>query len=332
MSIFAIIIEYNRKTTCNLHFTDVLDSLVRDHNCVFDNIESLINNKNNIKNYFMEKYKSIPKYFITFCGIGSCEPIVDELASLLKIVLITDDIHQGSSVRMARIPVYNKSYICLNTYGYQFNRWGLPNNCNNYFYPHSALQLLETNENPINKVLVSGRLDKIYPDRLYVANLAKQNNNIELLRCNFGYSVNNNENLIFGLKYYDHLNKYLACFVDTIYTRDYVLAKTFEICASGSLLLCMNEHLIHIYEQLGFIDGVNYMSCTKNNVEEKINYIVNPENRDIIDNIRRKGHELVKEKHNSKYRLKILLDILNDKHESNIYTNPIYDTLYKLAF
>lgn len=327
--IMAIIIEYNKSSTLYFSITGMLDNMVLNHNCKFDTPENLNNKKNNLKDYMLEKYGCIPKFLISFLELESFENIIDELSNILKVVFIIDDIHHSKRIRKVRCPVINKSYICFNTYGYQFNKWGLPNIENNYFFPHSAHWIIDFNENPINKVLGSGRISSIYPDREFFFNLAEKNKHVEIFKCSFGYR-DSNQNNIFGKRFYEYLNKYLCCFVDC--ARDYILCKTFEICGCGSLLLCMNENLVDIFEKLGFKDNYNYISCNRENIEEKIKFIVDDNNKSTIDQIRKNGYELIKEKHNSDYRCKIFIDILNGNFKSDVHHNIIYDTKYKLAF
>ena len=62
---------------------------------------------------------------------------------------------------------------------------------------------------------------------------------------------------------------------------------------------------------LGFIDGVNYISCTMNNMEEKISYILNPQNRENIDNIRKNAYEFVWKYHTQTERLKYINNIIH---------------------
>ena len=94
----------------------------------------------------------------------------------------------------------------------------------------------------------------------------------------------------------------------------------------------MNPNIKDIYEQMGFIDGENYISCTRDNIIEKINFILNPENKDLIDKIRFKGYELVKNKHYYLYRYEVFMKILDGKFESKQYINSKYTTSYYLAF
>ena len=114
---------------------------------------------------------------------------------------------------------------------------------------------------------------------------------------------------------------YICCFVDA--ARDYILAKVFEICASGSLLLYMNFNIIQECEKLGFIDGINYISCTQENFIEKVNWILNPNNINLVNSIRLAGYELIKQKHTYLNRYNELLFLLENENNNDTRENTI---------
>jgi len=321
---FAIINHFSDNYVYNYHIYMLLTQIMTDTDSKFIDVNQLGKNKGNIKNYLLETYNTIPKYYITFGGIGSLDPIIDELTHILKVIIFCDDIHHSRRLAIARVKPYLQSYLNFNTYGYQLNRWTLPNVKNNYYFPHAVRWTLDINKNPINKILVSGMVCDVYPDRIYAINL--KHPKIDILKK----TTHDDKSVPIGINFFKYLNKYLCCFVDT--ARDYILAKTFEICGVGSLLLCMNPNLLDIFEQLGFIDGYNYISCTRENIIEKIDYITNPDNRKDIDIIRERGYNLIKEKHTWEYRYKTFLEILDGKFIAKKCFNPKYGTDYYLGF
>ena len=76
-----------------------------------------------------------------------------------------------------------------------------------------------------------------------------------------------------------------------------MINKCFEIPAAGCLLLLYDEHIKDPLKKIGFIDGINYISCNKVNLLEKIDFICNEKNIKIITDIRKKGQKLVYERH-----------------------------------
>jgi len=63
-------------------------------------------------------------------------------------------------------------------------------------------------------------------------------------------------------------------------------------------------------KEMGFIDGENYISCNKDNLIEKIEWICDEKNRNEVDYIRRNGNELVKNNHTDEARYNFILSII----------------------
>lgn len=75
----------------------------------------------------------------------------------------------------------------------------------------------------------------------------------------------------------------------------------FEIPASGSLLL-LNAEMVPIVSQLGFFDGVHYVSYTADSLHSVIDAVLDPKRRAAVDVIRRQGQELVLARHMTSHR------------------------------
>jgi hypothetical protein len=179
-----------------------------------------------------------------------------------------------------------------------------------YFLPHSAINDFDCdfNNNPVNKILISGALNKdIYPLRDYLIGLNKDLDFKGLIDYfkHPGYRSKTTD-----CKYYaQEINKYLCCFTDC--AKDYLLLKFFEIPATGSLLLCEVNDVTHpIMNNLGFIDMENCVFCNKDNLKQKIKYILDPKNRDEIDRIRINGKLLIINRHSAEHRAKYINDII----------------------
>jgi hypothetical protein len=311
----AVINNIDDSSTRHKHITFIFDMLIKNHNCSYISLDELSPHVNNLPDYFLSKFNCIPSYFITFAGIGSFTHLIYKINKIMKFVCIIDDIHHAKSIRNARLPVLNKADIILSTYAYEYTYWHLPQPKKLFFFPHSAAWIIDFNENPINKVLISGRVSNTYEDRLFMYNLAETNTNLEILKCDFNYNVYNNltkSSLLCHENYYKYLNNYICCFVDT--ARNYMLAKVFEILASGSLLLCMNENIIDIFKDIGLEDGINYISCNRNNVNDKVNFITDINNITTINTIRKNGHLLLINKHHYIHRYNMLLNILTNNN------------------
>ena len=168
-------------------------------------------------------------------------------------------------------------------------------------------------KNTINKLLLSGRISANYPERVILNNL--KFNKIKKYNYNKSDKMRNNNN------YNLELNKHFACFTSSVYIKrkligaknndkfysskkmfgpihntHMILLKTFEILASGSLLVMPKKEEEYL-KNFGLINNVNcYLIDFSKNIKNQINHIFNNiENYNIV---RKKGQELAKEKFN----------------------------------
>lgn len=166
------------------------------------------------------------------------------------------------------------------------------------------------NNTPKEKIFVSGTIISEYPLRNYIL---KYKEYIEILEHP---TYNNYKHNIIDEKYYNKLSEYLCCFTDSSKYK-YVLLKVFEICSVGSLLLCDELIQDELYN-LGFENNINYISCNKENLESKMKWILDKNNREIVDEIRLKGMNLVKNNHNTNNRSESFNSLINNKYFTDI--------------
>ncbi len=107
----------------------------------------------------------------------------------------------------------------------------------------------------------------------------------------------------FQESYANVVSGYLAALVVTHNaSRRYLVAKFFEVAATGSLLLA-DDRVRGELEVLGFRDRVHCLFCNAKNVRVKIDYVLDPQNRSVVDAIRRLGQSLVRKNHSLVNRL-----------------------------
>lgn len=220
---------------------------------------------------------------------------------------ITTDPYVPPSIGTDQDTAANEAYTILNnldtlrvsylhcvdseTYSYFWNKH--VSTCKNVLYWSDSCAypdcLTQFNENPINKVLVSGCCKPTaYPERDMMLGL----NNVEqkpyVAECDNG-------------AYSRYLNNYLCSFVGPVHVRrtgsmehEYnkiVVLKVFETLGSGALLL-----VPRIYEEvlnkIGLFDKENCMVVDMgeaSGIQDTIDFITNKANRALIDEIRRNG-------------------------------------------
>ena len=164
------------------------------------------------------------------------------------------------------------------------------------------------NNNPENNIILSGKINSQYPERLKLLNL--KNQNVVLLKYDFNYRFKNKTD-----EYVKLLSKFLCGFVSGATNPIYkfgIVHKIYEVLSAGCLLLCPESHE-NLLTKIGLVKNVNYMCINfVNNPNKTINFICNEKNREFINNIRKKGHELAKNVFNAENKYKEFLNIIEN--------------------
>jgi hypothetical protein len=174
--------------------------------------------------------------------------------------------------------------------------------------PHAASTdfMLPYNEAAENSIFISGAVSHHYPLRQQMMKLFAQNSYSIKSHphpgYHAGYDYNSNSNI--GRGYAEKINKYRVGFTDCLTFR-YVVAKYFEIPATGALLLAegaVKEPL----KELGFIENVHYIPVSQEDLEERVKYVLDETNREELDQVRRRAQKLVWERHTTSNRAKLI--------------------------
>jgi hypothetical protein len=122
-------------------------------------------------------------------------------------------------------------------------------------------------------------------------------------RCDFDHETNTS----IGRGYAKRINYHRAAFTDSsIYT--YSVAKYFEIPATGSLLLA-DRAVSAPLKGIGFTEGVHCIGVSEEDLEEKIEYVLDENNHHELDQVRRNGQELVWQRHKTSDRARSINEI-----------------------
>ena len=135
-------------------------------------------------------------------------------------------------------------------------------------------------------------MSNFYSERIRLAKIASKCPGVVVQKC---FSKAENYQMILG--------SYLGCFV-ALPSESYpnLVAKFFEVPASGSLLIAYTGSKHKIFESLGWKDRTNYFNVTPSTIAESFAFILDPANCDEIKKIRRAGYELVCKHHTIKHR------------------------------
>jgi hypothetical protein len=223
--------------------------------------------------------------------------------------VFADDLHEvaGPEPKRARkLEAFTACDTVLCPYAYRFDEFypELQRRRRVEWIPHSASADFDVpfEERPRNKILLSGAGGPSYPLRGRLKDLQEANHpaidhcDHPGYRCDYDYERDPQV----GIGYARRLRQYKAAFTDAS-VFGYVVAKYFEIPATGALLFA-DGSVAGPLAELGFADGEHYLSATLANVDERIDYVVDPRNDEVLDGIRRRGRELVRARHRTRDR------------------------------
>jgi hypothetical protein len=245
-------------------------------------------------------------FWETYEHLNLLEPRLRDLGC--RIALFVDDLHVLGDLEHQRPPKARALELCdvvLASYGYAFERH-YPELAGKRveWVPHAASPdfCLELEPAPQKAVLLSGFVSAHYPLRMQLKRLYDAGRaGIEFLP-HPGYYENYdyNSDARIGTGYARAIHQRLVGFTDPT-VLDYVVAKYFEIPATGALLLA-GDSVRQPLEELGFAGGRDYLPVSEENLEEQLEYVLDDRNRERIDDIRREGQTLVQARHTTRDR------------------------------
>jgi hypothetical protein len=232
--------------------------------------------------------------------------------------VFADDLHSwGDDMARVKHSAFSACDAVLATYAYAFESFfpDLSGAKEVVWVPHSASPdfLIQLNERPLNAVLLSGAVNDYYPLRQRLKALHERSpERVAYLphpgyHCGYDYESDPRV----GRGYARTLHRHRACFTDSL-KYGYVVAKYFEIPATGSLLLAdasVGEHLT----KLGFVEGVHYLPVTGEDMEEKVSYVLDGANHASLDEVRRAGQALVWERHKTADRARLINEVCGEQ-------------------
>jgi len=221
--------------------------------------------------------------------------------------VVADDLHWfDDQARQMKSVGFALADAVLATYGYRWDHF-YPQFCTTkrvVWIPHAASPdfIVPYNPQPQNFVLLSGAITGHYPLRQQLKVLHGRGSYPIVYQPHPGYytGYDYQTDEYVGSGFARTLNSFRAAFTDSLVYR-YVVAKYFEIPATGALLLA-DEAVSGPLSQLGFIKHQHYVPVSKENLEEQIQFVLDEKNHEELDQIRKAGQNLVWQKHRTSDR------------------------------
>jgi Glycosyl transferases group 1 len=225
-----------------------------------------------------------------------------------------DDLHWWDRrMREIKVVVFALSDVILTTYAYCWSKLYPELSYKRVeWIPHSASPdfMLSLNRCPKNSIFLSGAINEAYPLRQRMLKLHGEGSYaIEYLRhpgyyCGYNYESDAN----IGRGYAQRIHGARAGFADSVFPHAYLVAKYFEIPATGALLLA-DDSVSPYLAKLGFEANRDYVPVSQKNLEEQIRYVLAENNHEELDRVRLNGQILVQQQHKSSDRARRINEV-----------------------
>lgn len=296
------------RTYVSREFYHVIHTLITDFNWRHVETREFWNAPGNIREKLLHCCHELPELILFWEGYEWLFPRALEVQRLpCRKAILADDLHWwDAEMRMRKAVGFALCDTIIATVGYQWNKLypEFAGTKNVVWVPHSASPdfLIPYNCNPENAIFVSGAAGRYYPLRNRMRGLSGERGTAIVCLDHPGYYTGFDyaQNEAIGRRFARKINNYRAAFTDSS-VFEYVVAKYFEIPATGALLVADNS-VSGPLRQLGFLENEHYIAVSGDDLEEKIRFVLDERNHEELDQIRRKGQELVWARHTTSHR------------------------------
>ena len=300
-------------------FYYIMSDLIANHGWVQIDTDKLWRIPGTIKDALVNEFGQLPATILFWEGYELINARAAEIHRLeCRKFLVADDLHWwNEEMREKRLGSFRLCETVLSTYAYVWDRFypELPSAERVLWIPHSASPdfMLGYSQHPENSILLSGAINHHYPLRQEMQTLHTQRSYAIAYHAHPGYHCwyNYAENTDVGRGYAERINKCRAGFAESS-KYGYLVAKYFEIPATGALLLA-DAAVSEPLKELGFIENEHYLPVTKEDLEDRVRYVLDERNHKELDEIRKRGQELVWERHKTSDRAKQINDACDGK-------------------
>ena len=297
-------------------FYYVMRELVEKYGWAQVEMEALLYVTRPLKDELAERFGSVPETILFWEGYDFLNTrALDILEMDCRKCIFADDLHSwDAGMKQRKRNAFLMCDMVLSTYAYIIEDFypSLSRMKQVVWVPHSISPdfMLPLNEQPENAVLLSGAISRHYTLRPRLWSLRESGAYAIAYHPHPGYhcDYDHNTHESVGRGYAQTINRYRTAFTDTTKYR-YLVAKYFEIPATGALLLAADKQVGAAFEKLGFVDGVHYVSVTDEDLEEKIEYVLDERNHAALDLVRRTGQELVWSRHKTSDRARLINEV-----------------------
>ena len=290
-------------------FHYVMTDLIRHFGWQHIDPHKLWQSHGSIKNKLLQEFGELPEIILFWEQYSFLNAHSSEIMRLdCRKCIFCDDLHWWrDEMRSSKLAGFAMCDLVITPYAYLWTKFYPElSHASVAWVPHAASPdfMIAFNERPENSIFLSGAINEYYPMRQQMKDLAQQRVCSIIYQSHPGYhcshDYDNSPNI--GREFAKKINRYRVGFTDSL-KYGYVLAKYFEIPATGALLLADDTVLPQLH-LLGFEENVHYVPVSSRNLEQQIRFVLDQENHARLDQIRRNGQTLVWERHKTNDRAK----------------------------
>jgi len=296
-------------------FHYVMSDLIKDYGWRQIDSLQLLYAPGSIRKKLLDTFGELPETILFWEGHDFLPARFSEIYPLeCHKIIFADDLHWwNEQMRLRKLVSFGLCDVVLSPYAYLWTDFypELAGAKRLVWIPHAASPdfAIDYNQSPDNSLFLSGAKSDHYPLRRQVMKLHAQgaysiiHHRHPGYHC--GYDHARDENV--GRGYAEKINSCRAGFTDSL-IYGYVVAKYFEIPATGALLLA-DDAVSDPLRQLGFIENQHYLPVSQENLDERIQFVLDEANHDELDVIRRAGQELVQSRHRTSDRARSINEV-----------------------
>lgn len=255
-------------------------------------------------------------YGMPYHAWGEAGGNISKLPKSIRVIQVLADIwNHGRQDYLKNAPkMYERCDVLLTAVDYGMKKFWpqFYDKCEffpNYVSPDSRWNHWKVNEQPINKMCFTGHtMASFYPLRDYVL---KNCDPEKYFRPRHpGYhptnrkEMNKHPDFYVDDKYAELLHSYL-CHFNSCTINKFTTFKFLETTATGSLAI---SNSCEDMKKMGYLPSVHYVEVTKENVLDKINYVLN--NPDKFNDMRKKAQQVTLSNHMMSHRIQQIKDVI----------------------
>jgi len=284
-------------------FYHVMADLITHFNWKHVETRTLLTASGTFRDRLLAQCNELPEIILFWEAYHLLRPHGREIHRLpCRKVIWVDDLHWWNEpMRVGKSVCFALCDVVLCTAGYVWDKFypEFAGTKKVVWVPHSASPdfMVPYNHSPENSIFVSGATGIYYPMRDQIRALHEQTGYSIVCHDHPGYHTgfNYDRDESIGRGYAMKINNYRAAFTDSSIF-NYVVGKYFEIPATGALLVA-DDSVSGPLRQLGYIENEHYLPVSANNLEEKLAFVLDKRNHEELDQIRKRGQELVWARH-----------------------------------